>query len=67
MRVVGEDGLVAQGSLKEPVGSVGLAGTTDLAAPEAAELGRMDCITGHRYVDHVGACEYRSWEDGCEA
>jgi hypothetical protein len=38
MRVVGEGGLVSQGSLEEPVGGVGLAGTTDLAAPEAAEL-----------------------------
>ena len=27
----------------------------------------MGCITGHGYVDHVGACEYRSWEGGREA
>jgi hypothetical protein len=38
MGVVGVGGLVLQGSLEEPVGGVGLAGTTDLAAPEAAEL-----------------------------
>ena len=38
MRVVGESGLMSQGSLEEPVGGVSLAGTTDLAAPEAAEL-----------------------------
>ena len=38
MRVVGEGGLMSQGSLEEPVGGVGLAGSTDLAAPEAAEL-----------------------------
>ena len=45
VRVVGEGGLVSQGLVEEPVGGVGLAETTDLAAPEAAELGRMDCIT----------------------
>ena len=67
MRVVGEGGLVSQGSLEEPVGGVGLAGTTDLAAPEAAELGRMDCITGHGYVYHVRACEDRGRKCWCEA
>jgi hypothetical protein len=46
--------------LKKPVGGVSLAETTDLATPEAAELGRMDRITGHGYVYHVWACKYRS-------
>ena len=67
VRVVGEGGLVAQGSLQESVGGVSLAGTSDSAAPKAAELGRVDRITGDGYVGHVGACKYRSWEGGREA
>ena len=27
----------------------------------------MDCITGHGYIDHVGACEDGSGECGSEA
>ena len=27
----------------------------------------MDCITGHGYVYHVGACENRGWNGWCEA
>ena len=67
LRVVGEGRLVAQGSLKESVSGVSLAGTSDSAASKAAELGRVDRITGHGYVDHVGACKDRSWEGGREA
>ena len=39
----------------------------DLAAPEASELGCVDCVTGHGYVDHMGASENGGWECGCEA
>ena len=39
----------------EPGGGGGLSGATDLAAPEAAELGCLDCVAGHGFVDHVGA------------
>ena len=48
-------------------GGVGLSGAAYLAAPEAAELRGVDCVTGHGYVDHVGACEDCSGECGCEA
>ena len=41
--------------MQEPGGGGGLAGATDLATPEAAELGCVDCVAGHGYVDHVGA------------
>ena len=41
-----------------------MSGAAYLAAPpEAAELRGVDCITGHGYIDHVGACG----ECGCEA
>ena len=45
--VVGEGGLVAEGPLEETVGGSGLAGSSDLAAPEAAELGGLDGVAGH--------------------
>ena len=45
--VVGEVGLVAEGPLKETVGGSGLVGSSDLAAPEAAELGGLDGVAGH--------------------
>ena len=38
-----------------------------LAAPEAAELRGVDCVTGRGYIDHMGACEDGSREGGCEA
>ena len=53
--------------MQEPGGGGGLAGAADLAAPEAVELEYVDCVAGHRYVDHVGAGEDGSWERGCEA
>ena len=52
--------------MQEPVGGDGLAGAADLAAPEATELGCVDCVTGHGYVDHMGACKDGGWECGCE-
>jgi hypothetical protein len=53
--VVGEGGLVAKGTLQEPVGGVGLAWAADLATPEAVELGCVNCVTVHGHVDHMGA------------
>ena len=44
-----------------------MAGATDLATPEASELGCVDCITGHGSDDHVGAGEDGSGDCGCEA
>ena len=45
--VVGEGGLVAEGRLEETVGGSGLPGSSDLAAPEAAELGGLNGVAGH--------------------
>ena len=53
--------------MQESGGGGGLAVATDLATPEAAELGCVDCVAEHRYVDHVGAGKDGSWERGCEA
>ena len=47
LAVVGEGGLVAEGPLEETVGGSGLAESSDLAAPEAAELGGLDGVAGH--------------------
>ena len=44
-----------------------MSGAAYLAAPEAAELRGVDCVTGHGYVDHMGACEDGGGECGCEA
>ena len=65
-QMVGEGVLVAQGSLQKPVDGAGLAWATYLAAPEAAELGCVDCVAGHGYVDHMGAGENGGWEYGRE-
>ena len=43
-----------------------MSGAAFLAASEAAELRGVDCVTGHGYIDHVGACEDGSRECGCE-
>ena len=45
--VVGEGRLVAEGPLEETVGGSGLVRSSDLAAPEAAELGGLDGVAGH--------------------
>ena len=55
-QLVEENSFVAWGPLQESVGGVGLAGAADLATPEASELGRVDGVTWHGYMDHVGAC-----------
>ena len=46
--VVGEVGLVTEGTLKWTVGGGGLSGSSNLATPEAAELGCLDGVAGHR-------------------
>ena len=43
-----------------------MSGAAYLAAPEAAELRGVDCVTGHGYVDHMGAHEDGGGECGCE-
>ena len=65
--MIGDGVLVAQGSLQEPVGDAGLAWAAYFAAPEAAELGYVNCVAGHGYVDHVGASEDGGGECRCEA
>ena len=59
--------MVAQSALQKPVSGVGLVWSADLTAPETAELGCADCITGHGYVDHMGAGQDSCWEGGCES
>ena len=44
-----------------------MSGDAYLAAPKAAELRGVDCVTGHGYIDHVGACEVGNGECGGEA
>ena len=44
-----------------------MSGAAYLAAPKAAELRGVDCVTGHGYIDHMGACEDGGGECGCEA
>ena len=53
--------------MQESVGGVGLAWAADLAAPEAAELRCVDCVTGHGYDDHMVAGEDGCWKCGREA
>ena len=47
-------GLVVEGSLEEAVGDGGLAGSSVLASPEAAELGSLNCVAGHGELEEVG-------------
>ena len=47
MLIVGMVGLLVEGSLEEAVSDGGLAGSSVLALPEAAELRCLDCIAGH--------------------
>ena len=44
-----------------------MSGAAYLAAPKAAELRGVDCVTGHGYIDHMGACKDGGEECGCEA
>jgi len=54
LTVVGECGLVAEGPLEKTVGGSGLAGSSDLATPDAAELGGLDGVAGHCNFEQLG-------------
>ena len=45
--------LLVEGSLKEAVSDGGLAGSSVLASPEAAELGGLNCVAGHWELEEV--------------
>ena len=53
--VVGEVGLVAEGTLKYAVGGSGFSRSSNLATPEAAELGCLNGVAGHWDFEQVGA------------
>ena len=60
LSVVGEVGLVAESSLsgaskEEAVCGCSLSGASNLATPEAAELGSLDSIAGHWNFEELGA------------
>ena len=46
---------MAEGPLEETVGGSGLAGSSDLAAPEAAELGGLNGNAGYWDFGQLGA------------
>ena len=54
MLIGGVDGLLVEGSLEEAVSDGGLAGSSVLASPEAAELQILYCVTGHGELEEVG-------------
>ena len=47
-------GLLVEGSLEEAVGDGGLAGSSVLTSPEAAELGSLNCVAGRWELEEVG-------------
>ena len=55
LSVVGEVGLVAESPLKKAVCSCSLSGASNLATPEAAELGSLDSVAGHWNFEKLGA------------
>ena len=55
MLIGGMVGLLVEGSLEEAVSDGGLAGSSVLASPEAAELGSLYCVAGHGKLEEVGA------------
>ena len=55
MLIGGMVGLLVKGSLKEAVRDGGLAGSSVLASPEAAELGSLYRVTGHGELKEMGA------------
>ena len=59
--------LLVEGSLEEASGDGGLAGFSVLALPEAAELGGLDCITGHWELEEMGTRENCGRECGGES
>ena len=55
VRVGGVAGLGVKSAVEESVCDSGLAWATMLAAPEAAELGGLDGVTGHWDFEQLGA------------
>ena len=55
LSVVGEVGLVAESPLEEAVCGCSLSRASNLATPEAAELGCLDGVTGHWNFEELGA------------
>ena len=54
LSIVGKVGLVAESPLEEAVGNCGLSRASNWTAPEAAELGCLDGITGHWNFEELG-------------
>ena len=54
LAIVGEVGLVSESPLEEAVGDCGLSRASNLATPEAAELGCLDGVAGHWILNSWG-------------
>ena len=55
LSVVNEVGLVAESPLEEAICGCSLSRASNLATPEAAELGSLDSVTGHWNFEELGA------------
>ena len=55
LSVVGEVGLVTESPLEEAVCGCSLSRASNLATPEAAELGSLDGVAGHWNFEELGA------------
>ena len=55
LSVVREVGLVAESPLEEVVCGCSLSRASNLATPEAAELGSLDNVAGHWNFEELGA------------
>ena len=55
LSVVGKVGLVAESPIEEAVCGCSLSGVSNLATPEAAELGSLDSVAGHWNFEELGA------------
>ena len=53
--------------MEEAVCGCSLSGASNLATPEAAELGSLDSVAGHWNFEELGACHNGSGECWCEA
>ena len=67
LSVVSEVGLVAESPLEEAVCGCSLSRASNLATPEAAELGSLDSVAEHWKFVELGASHDDSWECWCEA
>ena len=54
LSVIGEVGLVAESPMEEAVFGCSLSGASNLATPEAAELGSLDRVAGHWNFEELG-------------